>query len=302
MIFRLGYNFFLMVNESFFQYLQFEKRFSGHTLKAYQTDLGQFSIFMQSEYDMTDLSQCSHSFIRSWIVRLMDEGVVAKSVNRKISSLKTYYKFLQREGIILETPMDKIISPKIPKRLPQFVEERHMDKLLSNTDFENTFNGLRNRLILEIFYATGIRISELINIQNADVDCDAGTLKVLGKRNKQRIVPLPEYVNALVADYRSIKPMSLEFDYFFLRESGEKLYPELVYRMVKEEIAKVSSIEKKSPHVLRHSFATHLLNNGADLNAIKEMLGHSSLAATQVYTHNSIEKLKQIYKQAHPKG
>jgi integrase/recombinase XerC len=292
-----------MVNESFFRYLQYEKRFSAHTLTAYKADLEAYSEYILTQFELEDLSQVPHTFIRSWIVQLMDSGMKSKSINRKISTLKSYYRFLQKQGEILQSPMLKIISPKVPKRLPQFVEEKHMDELLNDTDFENTFEGLRNRLILELFYATGMRISELMSLKSKDVNAAGLQVKVLGKRNKERIIPISEHLIDLMLNYSSLKSnLLLESQVYFCKENGQPLNTRYVYRLVKSELSKVTTLQKKSPHVLRHTFATHMLNNGADLNAIKEILGHSSLAATQVYTHNSIEKLKNIYKQAHPKG
>lgn len=292
-----------MVNESFFQYLQFEKRYSSHTIIAYKSDLESFIDFIKSQYEIEDISQLKHTFIRSWIVQLMDSGIKSKSINRKISTLKTYYKFLQREGEIKQSPMLKVISPKLPKRLPQYVEEKGMDDLLSQNDFENTFEGIRNRLILEMFYATGIRVSELVNLKTADVNTSSMQIKVLGKRNKERIIPISEHLIPLMKIYLDEKSHSIGTnEFYFCNEKGESIYTKYIYRLVKKELSNVTTIQKRSPHVLRHTFATHMLNNGADLNAIKEILGHSSLAATQVYTHNSIEKLKNIYKQAHPKS
>lgn len=293
-----------MLNQSFFRYLEFEKRFSNHTLTAYKTDLEQYAKYILDTFEIDDTENVPHTIIRSWIVSLIDSGVKSKSVNRKISSLKTYYKFLQREGLIPQSPMQKIVSPKIPKRLPQFVEQSHMELLLDEIDFDNSFDGYRDRLIIEMFYATGMRVSELSGLKTLDVDIQKLQIKVLGKRNKERIIPINSEIIPLINQYLSYK-QDLGIDqseYFFVRNNGLKMYNEKIYRMVREELGKVTSINKKSPHVLRHTFATHMLNNGADLNAIKEILGHSSLAATQVYTHNSIEKLKLIYKQAHPKG
>lgn len=300
----IGTTFFLMLNQSFFRYLEFEKRFSKHTIDAYQNDLEQYSVYIFNQFELDDLDHVSHTFIRSWIVSMMDAGMKSKSINRKISSLKTYYKFLQREGHIKQSPMQKIISPKTPKRLPQFVEQNQMDVLLDEVDFEESFAGYRDRLILEMFYATGIRVSELVGLKTMNVDTSRMFIKVLGKRNKERIIPISEDLLATIHSYVRYKEEGrmVNTEYFFVRENGEAMYSKMVYRIVNTELSKVTSIQKKSPHVLRHTFATHMLNNGAELNAIKEILGHSSLAATQVYTHNSIEKLKSIYKQAHPKG
>lgn len=293
-----------MLNQSFFRYLEFEKRFSRHTIDAYQNDLEQYSKYISTQFELDDLDHVSHTFIRSWIVSMMDAGMKSKSINRKISSLKTYYKFLQREGHIKQSPMQKIISPKTPKRLPQFVEQNQMDVLLDEVDFEESFKGYRDRLILEMFYATGIRVSELVTLKSMNVDTSRMFIKVLGKRNKERIIPISEDLLVTIHAYIRYKNEGGmgNTETFFVRENGEAMYSKLVYRIVNAELSKVTSIQKKSPHVLRHTFATHMLNNGAELNAIKEILGHSSLAATQVYTHNSIEKLKSIYKQAHPKG
>jgi integrase/recombinase XerC len=292
-----------MLNEAFFKYLQYEKRFSVHTLTAYKADLQSFSDFIKTQFEEDDIAQIPHTFIRSWIVQLMDDGMKSKSINRKISTLKSYYKFLQREGDIIQSPMLKVISPKIPKRLPQFVEASNMEQLLSETDFENTFEGIRDRLIIEMFYATGMRVSELLQLKSNDVNLAGMQVKVLGKRNKERIIPVSEHLLPLMNLYLDEKSHSIgESLAYFCNGKGEPLYTKYVYRLVKKELSKVTTIQKKSPHVLRHTFATHMLNNGADLNAIKELLGHSSLAATQVYTHNSIEKLKNIYKQAHPKS
>jgi integrase/recombinase XerC len=293
-----------MLNQSFFRYLEFEKRFSKHTIVAYQNDLDQYAAYIKMQYELDDLNLISHTFIRSWIVSMMDAGMKSKSINRKISSLKTYYKFLQREGLISQSPMQKIISPKTPKRLPQFVEQSQMESLLDEVDFEDSFEGYRDRLIIEVFYATGIRVSELVGLKTKNVDTSRMFIKVLGKRNKERIIPISSELITTIEVYNRYKDDKGlgAAEYFFVRENGEQMYTKKVYRMVNSELTKVTSIQKKSPHVLRHTFATHMLNNGAELNAIKEILGHSSLAATQVYTHNSIEKLKSIYKQAHPKG
>ena len=292
-----------MVNESFFQYLQYEKRYSSHTITAYKSDLQSFSDFIKTQYEIDDISQVTHTFIRSWIVQLMDTEMKSKSINRKISTLKSYYKFLQREGEIKQSPMLKVISPKVPKRLPQFVDESGMEKLLTEVDFENSFEGIRDRLILELFYATGIRVSELVNLKTADVNISGMQIKVLGKRNKERIIPISDHLISLMKLYLDEKNHIIgNNEFYFCNSKGEAIYTKYIYRLVKSELSNVTTIQKRSPHVLRHTFATHMLNNGADLNAIKEILGHSSLAATQVYTHNSIEKLKNIYKQAHPKS
>jgi integrase/recombinase XerC len=291
----------------FLKYLQFEKRFSSHTVKAYETDLNQFFSYLDNQYKVTEVKQVTHFFIRSWIVSLMDAKTTAKSVNRKISALKSFFKFLLKENEVQQNPMLKIVSPKIPKRLPQFISIESMDLLFKHVDFGEGYEGLRDRLILELFYGTGIRRAELIGLKNNSLDFGNDTLKVLGKRNKERIVPLTApLVNSLkkyiIEKNNFLKTCKKENDFLILDSDCNQIDPKLVFLIVKKHLSAVTTSEKKSPHVLRHTFATHMLNNGADINAIKELLGHSSLAATQVYTHNTISKLKKIYKQAHPKA
>ncbi len=294
-----------MHSESFFNFLRFEKRFSPHTLTAYSNDLHQFSTYLLTEYDLASPAEANHLLIRSWVVSLMDKEMAAKSVNRKITTLKTYYKFLLREGLIESDPTLKIQSPRLPKRLPVYVEEGDMDTLISRNDFEDSFKGWRDRLIIELLYATGMRLAELISLEEKNIDLSQQVIKVLGKRNKERIIPVHDDVAETIRNYLRHKKefhTHTAVPYLFVTDKGKTLYPKYVYSVVRENLGHVTTLTKRSPHVLRHTFATHLLNNGADLNAIKELLGHSSLAATQVYTHNSIEKLKNIYKQAHPKG
>ena len=241
--------------------------------------------------------------IRSWLVHLMEHQVGSRSVNRKLTTLKSFYKFLLREGIMEENPMRKITSPKIAKRLPVFIEKDKMEMLFDDTGFGEGYPGTRNRLILEIFYSTGMRLSELVNLKETDIDFHHDTIKVLGKRNKERLIPFSKKFESLMKSYLDEKGSVFgDTDVLFLTDKGRKIYPKMVYRIVSRYLGAVTTMEKKSPHVLRHTFATHLLNNGAELNAVKELLGHASLSATQVYTHNTIEKLKRIYKQAHPKA
>jgi integrase/recombinase XerC len=230
---------------------------------------------------------------------LLEKGISPRTVNRKISTLKTYFKFLIREGIIHESPMSKVVSPKSKKRLPLFVEENQIESLLNEVEFDDGFIGERNKLIIELFYVTGIRLSELINIKTLDINFDNNLIKVLGKRNKERLIPLSDRV---LKELRVFIEKYKICNYLFTNLGGTKVYTKLVYRVVNRYIGKISSINKKSPHILRHTFATHMLNNGADINAIKELLGHANLSATQVYTHNTIEKLKSVYKQAHPRA
>ena len=289
-----------MLQNKFITYLSSEKRFSEHTIKSYTTDLKQFTSFLSSEFQIIDeINEISFQIIRTWIASLLEKGINPRSVNRKISTLKTYFKFLIREGELIENPMMKVVAPKSKKRLPVFIEEDQIASLLNEVQFEEGFVGQRNKLIIELFYVTGIRLSELINIKISDVDFNNQSIKVLGKRNKERIIPLSSNV---VNDLNIFIENNQKNKYLFTNLEGEKLYNKLVYRLVNKYIGEISSVNKKSPHILRHTFATHMLNNGADINAIKELLGHANLSATQVYTHNTIEKLKTVYKQAHPRA
>ncbi len=294
-----------MYKDLFLKYLQFEKRFSENTIKSYENDLNQFSDFIEMEFKETELHLINEKIVRAWIVSLMEKDFSTLSINRKISTLKTFFKFLLREGHVKTNPMDKVITPRNSKKLPAFVEEKQISNLLDDYSFGNDFKGLRNKTIVEMFYNTGMRLSELINLRNIDFDIKNGTLKVLGKRNKERILPVhPSFINSLnfYIESRDKEFIKLDHDYFFVTDKGNKLYEKFVYRIVNRYLNMITTIEKKSPHILRHTFATHLLNRGADLNAIKELLGHANLAATQVYTHNTFEKLKTIYKQAHPRA
>jgi integrase/recombinase XerC len=287
--------------DHFYQYLQFEKRVSKHTLLAYDTDLSQFIEYITSTYEIKNISEINHTLIRSWIVSLMEQQMNPRSVNRKITTLKTFYKFLLRQQIVTENPMLKILSPKTAKRLPVFVEKESMNNLLDNVEFGDDEEGCRNKLIILLFYATGMRLSELIHLKQKDVDLHANQLKVLGKRNKERIIPFHTELKNALEEYLLKKEVAHN-EYLLTTKGGKKIYEKFVYRLVNKYLSEVTTIEKKSPHVLRHTFATHLLNNGADLNAIKELLGHANLSATQIYTHNTVEKLKNIHKQAHPKA
>ena len=289
-----------MLQNKFIIYLSSEKRFSEHTIKSYTTDLKQFTSFLLSEFQIiNEIHEISFQIIRTWIASLLEKGINPRSVNRKISTLKTYFKFLIREGELIENPMMKVVAPKSKKRLPVFIEEDQIASLLNEVQFEEGFVGQRNKLIIELFYVTGIRLSELINIKISDVDFNNQSIKVLGKRNKERIIPLSSNV---INDLNLFIKSNKQNKYLFTNLEGDKLYNKLVYRLVNKYIGEISSVNKKSPHILRHTFATHMLNNGADINAIKELLGHANLSATQVYTHNTIEKLKTVYKQAHPRA
>jgi integrase/recombinase XerC len=288
----------------YIDYLQFEKRYSKHTVVAYQKDLSQFISFCLEEKLNLDWSLVSSKDIRRWMSSLMEEGLIPKSVNRKLSSLKSFYKYLNQKQIFGNNPANMLSAPKISKSLPKFVEEKQLNRLIDEIDFGDDFEGRRNHLIIALFYHTGIRLSELIGIKIDDIDLVNSKLKVLGKRNKERIIPLHTEIVKLTTTYlktRASQFQGLTIPNLFVTQKQKKLYPKLVYNIVNQSINLVSTIEKKSPHVLRHSFATHMLNKGADLNAIKELLGHANLAATQIYTHNSFEKLKQVYKMSHPR-
>ncbi|MCX2738427.1 tyrosine-type recombinase/integrase [Pontibacter anaerobius] len=289
----------------FFKYLQYEKRYSPHTLTSYHTDLGQLSEYLQQVYQITDAAEADHTIIRSWILTLVQNNIKPRSINRKIACLRSYYKFLMAQERIRVNPMLRIKAPKAGKKLPAFVQEEPFNNLLDSFTFEDTFEGQRDRLILEFLYGTGIRLAELINIEPTDIELRAKTVRVLGKGNKERIVPLNDSLLLALDAYKTEKK------HFFgdnnsvkllVTNKARPLYPKFVYRVVKKYISLITTSEHNSPHVLRHSFATHLLNKGADLNAIKDLLGHTSLAATQVYTHNSIEQLKSIFEKAHPKA
>ena len=291
--------------ESFLKYLTFEKHYSPHTLRSYENDLNQFYDFCMNTQSEHSIIKVNFKDIRAWVVFLMGNRISARTINRKISTLKTFFKFLMREGLIDSNPVDKVLTPKQEKKLPQFIEQAQMDELLDFYQFGDDFEGVRNRLIIEMLYLTGIRRAELINLKDIDIDISRLTIKVLGKRRKERIIPITKEFRKSIEAYRKVRN-DIKTDTvnscFFLTKSGKKLYEKLVYRIVNKHLELITTLEKKSPHILRHTFATHLLNRGADLNAIKELLGHSSLSATEIYTHNTFKKLKQIYKQAHPRA
>ena len=288
-----------MYLDKFLDYISKEKRYSIHTLTAYKTDLNQFFLFLNTEFSVSDISEVTFKMIRNWISHLIESGLKSVSVNRKISSIKSYFKFIEISGFSEYNPTLKITSPKTSKRLPVFIEKNNIDNLLDNNFFNNNFEGSRDKLIIELFYFTGIRLSELLNIKISDIDFNNSSVKVLGKRNKERLIPVNFELAQNLKDFISQNNLS---KFLFTDINHKKLYPKKVYRIVNYYISKVSSLKKRSPHILRHSFATHMLNNGADINAIKEILGHANLSATQIYTHNSIAKLKSVHNQAHPKG
>ena len=293
-----------MIN-SFLRHLQYEKRLSHNTVLAYENDLQQFSQFSRETFSHSDIASADHTMIRSWIVNLVEGGIGPSSVNRKIACLRTFYKFLLRQQVITGDPMSKINVLKTKKRLPAFVKEADMVNLLDNHVFPDTFEGHRDRLILEMFYGTGMRLSELLHLKEKDIDLVNRTLKVTGKRNKERVIPFSTSLVLLINDYFTIRNREVEMkDHgnLFVRGNGEACYPMMIYKTVKKYLDRFPTVDKRSPHVLRHTYATHLLDKGADLNAVKDLLGHTSLAATQVYTHNSMEKLKKVFEQAHPKA
>ncbi len=289
----------------FLQHIKYEKRLSQHTIAAYEGDLKQFSAFLLFRYEFKEPENANFQMIRSWIVAMVDEKIENRSINRKIATLRTFYNFLLRHKAIATNPMLKIRALKTDKTPPKYVEEKPMENLLDHMQFSDDFSGLRDKLVIELLYGTGMRLAELIGLKLNDLNLYNHTLIVLGKRNKQRIIPINKSLVEAIKKYlilRSEITNDTTNTYLILTESGMQAYPMFVQRLVKKYLSLVTSLDQRSPHVLRHTFATHLLNRGADLNAIKDLLGHTSLAATQVYTHNSIEKLKEVFKQAHPKA
>lgn len=291
--------------QPFIDYLKFEKRYSGHTILSYQTDLHSFFDYIVVNYGETPLQQVSHIYIRSWLASLKDEKLTSKSINRKISTLKSFFKYQLKTGVIKQTPMTKISSPKIEKRLPNFVDNKDIKTLFDHVEFPDDWQGKTDRLVLILFYQTGMRLSELIQLKKTNINISSNSIKVLGKGNKERVIPVSSELLQLIRQYMTDQKLQfpeVETDILLITEKGKCLSPRKVYSSVKKYLSLVTTIDKRSPHVLRHTFATHLTNNGAELNAVKELLGHSSLAATQVYTHNTIEKLKNVYNKAHPKA
>lgn len=290
--------------EQFLGFLKYEKRYSGHTVTAYEKDLDQFIQFGNEMVGDFSLLEVDHHLIRQWVISLMDLGMTVVSVKRKISTLRSLYKYLLREGLMKKNPTDLVAMPKSGKKLPQFVQENEMNRLLDTSVFPDDFTGLRDKAVLSFFYGTGMRLSELMGIRMTDLHLRERVVKVLGKRNKERLIPYPSEISNDLSRYLEARNdlFGDSINYLFLTDKGEQVYEKLLYRIVRKYLGLVTTMEKRSPHILRHSYATHLLNRGADLNAIKELLGHASLAATQVYTHTSFEKLKTIYNQAHPRA
>jgi len=291
--------------EPFISYLQLEKNYSRHTIKAYEKDVTEFSEFCSVEYNLTSIAEVSYTIVRSWIVFMSNKEVSNRTINRKISSLRAYYRFLQKINQISVSPLVKHKALKTNKKIEVPFSEKEMEKILSEIPFDNDFEGVRDKLIVELLYTTGIRRAELVGLQLKDINDSNSTLKVLGKRNKERILPLLPSTISMLQEYvllRSKLEKIADSSYLFLTKSGLKIYETLVYRTINRYFSLVSPKVKKSPHILRHTFATHLLNRGADLNSVKELLGHSSLASTQVYTHNSIAELKKVHLKAHPRN
>jgi len=290
----------------FLNYLQTEKRASEHTVVSYRNDLEQFLKYVEKAFPDTTWEKVDAAIIRTWIVTLMEEKISPRTINRKMSALKSFYKYHIKIGSLKNNPMLLVHTPKVRQRLPQFVEEMDMEKLFTVDLFDDSFEGWRDRTVLELFYATGMRLSELRMLTFDDLDLYNNQVKVLGKRNKERIIPFGHIFQNIVKKYmelyKEIFGNSVQNKYMFVNVKGKHLAPKTIYTIVRKYLDMITTIEKRSPHVIRHSFATHLLNRGADLNTVKELLGHSSLAATQIYTHNSIEKLKSIYQQAHPRA
>jgi integrase/recombinase XerC len=290
--------------ESFINYLRYEKRYSPHTVIAYSKDLDQFVLYCTEVIGEFDINRVDTKLVRSWVVVLMEQQLTPRSVNRKVTTVKAFFKYLMKEHLVENNPAINLPLPKIRKKLPTFVDENSLNRLLDDGFFLDDFKGIRDKLIISLLYGTGIRLAELMTLKDVDINFNEFLIKVLGKRQKERVIPYPRSLNGLFLQYIDARNTEIGFkpERLLVTEKGKPVYEKLIYRVVKSNLEKVTSLEKKSPHVLRHSYATHLLNKGADLNAVKELLGHSNLAATQVYTHTTFEKLHDIYKQAHPRG
>lgn len=295
----------MLETDSFLDYLRYERNYSEETVKAYEEDLRQFEQFGEEEVGAMTPSKVDAELVREWVVNLMDRKYASSSINRKLSSLRSFFKFLLKKGKVESDPLRKVIGPKEKKTLPVFLKEREMNRLLDDIDFGEGFEGCRDRLIIEMFYATGMRLSELIGLDDVCVDFSASLIKVTGKRNKQRLIPFGEELKKTMADYVNLRnevvPVRQD-GAFFVRKTGERLYRGMVECIVKRNLSKVTTVKKRSPHVLRHTFATVMLNHDAELGAIKELLGHESLATTEIYTHTTFEELKKVYNQAHPRA
>ena len=287
----------------FLDYITHERKYSIHTIEAYSKDLGEFSAYAEESYSIKELQEITHFHIRSWLTQMLKKDIASSTVKRKVSSLKSFYKFLLKRNLIQSNPMDKVVAPKVKKSLPKFVDQRSLNELIDSIQFDaSSFKSVQDRLILLVFYHTGIRRAELINLKEKDVDLLTSSLKVMGKGGKERIIPFSSELLKELRAYFDLKKKATDSIYVFSNKKGGKLYPKYVYNAVNQFLQVVGSASQKSPHIIRHSFATNLLNNGADINAIKELLGHASLNATQIYTQNSIEELKSIHKLTHPKS
>lgn len=293
-----------MLKESFLSFLRFERNYSEKTVRSYGIDLEKFEEYLKGVDEELDFTGVDADLVRGWVLRLMEQGYATTSVNRKLSSLRSFYQYLLRKRVIEKDPMATVKGPKNKKPLPVFVRDEEMSRLLDEQEWKTGLEGLRNRLIVEMFYVTGMRLSELINLKDGDVDFSAQVMKVTGKRNKQRLIPFGEELKGDMNAYLDLrdKEISGSPEAFFVRKDGKSLYPRMVYLLVRQSLSKVVTLKKKSPHVLRHTFATSMLNNGAELSAVKELLGHESLTTTEVYTHTTFEELKKVYKQAHPRA
>lgn len=293
-----------MITDSFLDYLRFEKNCSGKTIVSYGIDLAKFEEFFKGVDENVDFTTVDADLVRAWVMNLMEKGYTSTSVNRKLSSLRSFYRFLLRKNMVKADPMLKVIGPKNKKPLPVFLKESEMNRLLDEVPFKEDFTGCRDKMILEMFYATGIRLSELIGLNDVDVDFSASLIKVTGKRNKQRLIPYGEELRQAMLAYLKVRDEAIprKTEAFFVLQNGERLYATKVYHLVKRNLSKVVSLKKRSPHVLRHTFATSMLNNQAELGAVKELLGHSSLTTTEIYTHTTFEELKKVYEQAHPRA
>ncbi len=294
-----------MWKEKFIKYLRNEKNYSSHTEISYLTDLTQFEEFIVGECGKFNPADIDSDLIRIWIAQLVEQGIKPRSVNRKLSSVKTFFKYLKKQHVVTVNPAERVSGPKISKKLPSFVNNNDMTKILDEeSNFPDTFEGYRDRFIMELFYVTGMRKAELISLKNTDVDFHSKTLRVTGKRNKQRIIPISDSTINKLQQYLEIRNKEIEnkSSFLFVKKNGNPMYPKMVYNIIHRHLEGISTLSKKSPHVLRHSFATEMLNNGAEINAVKEILGHSSLASTEVYTHVSFEELKKVYHKAHPRA
>jgi len=294
----------MLLIEKYIKYLRYEKNYSLHTEISYSEDLHQFTDFISVHFSEVDIKDVDSDIVRMWIVSLMENKISARSVNRKLSALKSFYKYLLRIGEVKANPVKKVSGPKTSKPIPVFVNNSDMDKILDEDISDDSFQTVRDHIMIELFYVTGIRRAELIGLKDVDVDFFAETIQVTGKRNKQRLIPFSDGMKQSLTRYISIrnKEIGNESGYLFVKDDGKPLYPMLVHRIVTSNLKQIQTLAKTSPHVLRHSFATGMLNNGADINAVKELLGHSSLAATEIYTHTSFEELKKIYNKAHPRA